>query len=389
MFEKFNVLKRWQKILIIIIGILLLPLTLLLFSILFLVKSISKKSNKLLKILKIAISLVLIFILSIFNWVWWGEMFKMVTDPNYSTELNEQQERERKEEELKDKETKEKQELKDELENQKKKELEEKKKQEDLELAKKEKAEKERVEKENSKNGIRFNTVDEVKNLYKKNQEKITKREKVRDDLNWKEITLQNVLNHASNSKKLLGKLENVSDKIDLSMQIVAVDDLHHNTSQKIMKETLEYMIKEYKNSKLDNKEKLEDYLYITRYLDSKLKSYPEYKQKQEAIYQMYNLTKDRLRKIDTSSDIEKIDKALGIYVEKAKEKVEAPKPKIEESSKYSENQQTSETVYANGGSSKSNKYHSSPTAHNMEGAIPMSREEAESKGYVACKRCY
>lgn len=45
--------------------------------------------------------------------------------------------------------------------------------------------------------------------------------------------------------------------------------------------------------------------------------------------------------------------------------------------------------VYANGGSSKSNKYHSSPTAHNMEGAIKMSKSEAVSKGYVACKRCY
>ena len=45
--------------------------------------------------------------------------------------------------------------------------------------------------------------------------------------------------------------------------------------------------------------------------------------------------------------------------------------------------------VYANGGSSTSNKYHSSPTAHNMEGAIKMTESEAKSKGYVACKRCY
>ena len=45
--------------------------------------------------------------------------------------------------------------------------------------------------------------------------------------------------------------------------------------------------------------------------------------------------------------------------------------------------------VYANGGSSTSNKYHSSPTAHNMEGAIQMTQSEAEAKGYVACKRCY
>lgn len=49
----------------------------------------------------------------------------------------------------------------------------------------------------------------------------------------------------------------------------------------------------------------------------------------------------------------------------------------------------SSATVYANGGGSKSNKYHSSPNAHKMSGAIPMSESEAKSKGYVACKRCY
>ena len=49
----------------------------------------------------------------------------------------------------------------------------------------------------------------------------------------------------------------------------------------------------------------------------------------------------------------------------------------------------SSSTDYANGGGSKSNKYHSSPNAHKMSGAIPMSESEAKSKGYVACKRCY
>lgn len=51
---------------------------------------------------------------------------------------------------------------------------------------------------------------------------------------------------------------------------------------------------------------------------------------------------------------------------------------------------QTSEpTVYTNGGKSKSNKYHSSPTAHNMEGAIGMSESEAKANGYVPCGKCY
>ncbi len=47
------------------------------------------------------------------------------------------------------------------------------------------------------------------------------------------------------------------------------------------------------------------------------------------------------------------------------------------------------EYVYANGGKSKSNKYHSSPNAHKMEGSIKMTKQQAESQGYVACKKCY
>ncbi len=53
------------------------------------------------------------------------------------------------------------------------------------------------------------------------------------------------------------------------------------------------------------------------------------------------------------------------------------------------EPQSSGNTVYANGGSSTSNKYHSSPSAHNMEGAIEMSESDAKAQGYVACKICY
>lgn len=49
----------------------------------------------------------------------------------------------------------------------------------------------------------------------------------------------------------------------------------------------------------------------------------------------------------------------------------------------------TSNIVYANGGSSTSNKYHSSPNAHNMKGAVKMTEEEAKSSGYVPCGICY
>ena len=45
--------------------------------------------------------------------------------------------------------------------------------------------------------------------------------------------------------------------------------------------------------------------------------------------------------------------------------------------------------VYANGGNSSSNKYHSSENAHGMKGAIKMTESEAKSKGYDPCGLCY
>ncbi|MCC3869929.1 thermonuclease family protein [Terrisporobacter mayombei] len=47
------------------------------------------------------------------------------------------------------------------------------------------------------------------------------------------------------------------------------------------------------------------------------------------------------------------------------------------------------ETVYANGGNSSSNKYHSSEHAHGMKGAIKITELQAKSKGYKACGLCY
>ncbi|CEI72917.1 cell wall-binding repeat-containing protein [Romboutsia hominis] len=45
--------------------------------------------------------------------------------------------------------------------------------------------------------------------------------------------------------------------------------------------------------------------------------------------------------------------------------------------------------VYANGGSSSSNKYHKTATSHGMKGAIKMTESEAKKKGYIACKTCF
>lgn len=49
----------------------------------------------------------------------------------------------------------------------------------------------------------------------------------------------------------------------------------------------------------------------------------------------------------------------------------------------------SNKTVYANGGNSSSNKYHSSRDAHGMKGAIKMTESKAKSQGYEACGLCY
>lgn len=58
-------------------------------------------------------------------------------------------------------------------------------------------------------------------------------------------------------------------------------------------------------------------------------------------------------------------------------------------SSSNTDKSNSNETVYANGGNSSSNKYHSSEYAHGMRGAIKMTEPEAESKGYSPCQLCY
>ena len=46
-------------------------------------------------------------------------------------------------------------------------------------------------------------------------------------------------------------------------------------------------------------------------------------------------------------------------------------------------------TVYINGGSSSSNKYHKSSYSHGMKEAVPMNRSEADKKGYIPCHSCF
>lgn len=89
----------------------------------------------------------------------------------------------------------------------------------------------------------------------------------------------------------------------------------------------------------------------------------------------------------NTSYETDKPEIVGSVNTEKAENNESKNIEQIEEQQEPESNSES--TVYANGGRSKSNKYHSSPTVHNMEGAIGMSESEARSKGYVPCKKCY
>lgn len=107
----------------------------------------------------------------------------------------------------------------------------------------------------------------------------------------------------------------------------------------------------------------------------------------------------DRYKAYDKNIDVYRTDRNgnVSVYASGSKWWISTNKnssqkigsTKAEYSQTDSPSNSTSSYVYCNGGSSSSNKYHKTSTAHGMKGAIKMTKKQAESKGYVACKLCY
>ncbi|MCC0638394.1 hypothetical protein [Clostridioides sp. ES-S-0001-02] len=339
MFERFKKLKLWKKILIVFLAVIFFPITLLVLSILFFTSSIKNvNTNKVLRVLKIIISSLLIAYLIFFNYVFYGDYFKMLTDKEYRQEVKikqaqrekqeqaeKEQEQQKKEQEKIKQEQQKKEQEKAKQEQQKKKEQEKIKQEQEQKKKEQEKIKQEQQKKEQEKakqeqqkknkirlkNGLRFDNIAEVEEVYNKNSEQIIKKEKIRNDINSNEIALENVLNHAKNSKTILNQTSNISEKIDLSGKLVSIDDLQHNTSNKVIEDTLNYIIKEYKNNKLNNKDKLEEYLYLTRYLDKVSMSVNKFKDKEKMIFDMYQIVKGRMRNENVDENIRQVNELL------------------------------------------------------------------------------
>lgn len=345
LWSKFKNLKLGFKIIVGIIAIIFLPITLLLFAIELLVRSIKNR-----KTLGIIISGILTIALLFFSGMHIYLMYAVATTDPAEVAL-EQEQMEKEEQEAK------------------------------------QKAEQEAKEKAAETLPVKpaeYNSIDDLKKAYNSKLNDIMDGKQVQK-LDKDKIKSDDVINIAKSSKDLIKQANSNTEKVNLSGYLVAVDDLSHNTTDIVKSEIYDYIVSEYKNNKLKDKDKFYEYLYLTRYLD---KSLDDSDERSSTVFDMYQIVKDNYRDLDTEENESQVNKALGIKT------TQTSKSTKNSSKKSTRNKNTNSSsndviVYANGGSSSSNKYHSSPNAHGMKGAIKMTEKKAKASGYVPCKRCY
>ena len=235
--------------------------------------------------------------------------------------------------------------------------------------------------------------IDDLKKAYNSKLNDIMDKKQIQE-LDKEKITSNDVINIAKSSKSLIRQASSDSQKIDLSGYLVSLDDLNHNTTDTVKNEIYEYLVSEYKSNKLKDKDNFYEYLYLTKYLYTSFSDVNN--QKADTVFDMYQIVKDNYRNLDIDSNINQVNKSLGIKsisntsTNKVKKHSSSYKKSNSNSNKSSNNNSSnSSIVYCNGGTSSSNKYHSSPNAHGMKGAIKMTEKQAKASGYVPCKKCY
>ena len=240
---------------------------------------------------------------------------------------------------------------------------------------------------------IKYSSIDDLKNAYNSKLNDIMNKKQIQE-LDKDKITSNDVINIAKSSESLIGQASSDSQKIDLSGYLVSLDDLNHNTTDTVKNEIYEYLVSEYKSNKLKDKDNFYEYLYLTKYLYTSFSDVNN--QKADTVFDMYQIVKDNYRNLDIESNINQVNKSLGIKstsnksTNKVKKHSSSYKKNSSSSNEYSNNNSSnSSIVYCNGGTSSSNKYHSSPNAHGMKGAIKMTEKQAKASGYVPCKKCY
>lgn len=368
LWSKFKNLKLGFKIIVGIIAILFLPITLTLLVLELLIRSIKNR-----KVLGIIISGILTLGLLFFDAIYVTGMYEGITTD--STELTSEQEQQEKEAEAKAK--------------------AEQKQKEEAEKAAKEKQQQEKKETEKlPTKPIEYSSIDELKEAYNSKINDIMDEKQIQE-LDKDKITSNDVIDIAKSSESLIGQASSDSQKIDLSGYLVSLDDLSHNTTDIVKNEIYEYLVKEYKNNKLKDKDNFYEYLYLTKYLHKSFSDSND--QRIDTVFDMYQIVKDNYRNISTRANVEQVNKSLGIKStsKKSSNSNSNSSTKIKKKSYRNTNNSNNNSsnsgsiVYCNGGTSSSNKYHSSPNAHGMKGAIKMTEKQAKASGYVPCKKCY
>ena len=369
LWSKFKNLKLGFKIIIGIIAIIFLPITLTLLVIELLIRSIKNR-----KVLGIIISCILTLVLLFSDVVYITGMYEGITTDSTDLALEQEQQEQEKEAEARAK-AKQKQ-------------------KEDAEKAAKEKEQQEKKETEKlPTKPIKYSSIDDLKNAYNSKLNDIMNKKQIQE-LDKDKITSNDVINIAKSSESLIRQASSDSQKIDLSGYLVSLDDLNHNTTDTVKNEIYEYLVSEYKSNKLKDKDNFYEYLYLTKYLYTSFSDVNN--QKADTVFDMYQIVKDNYRNLDIESNINQVNKSLGIKstsnksTNKVKKHSSSYKKNSSSSNEYSNNNSSnSSIVYCNGGTSSSNKYHSSPNAHGMKGAIKMTEKQAKASGYVPCKKCY
>lgn len=369
LWSKFKNLKLGFKIIIGIIAIIFLPITLTLLVIELLIRSIKNR-----KVLGIIISGILTLVFLFSDVVYITGMYEGITTDSTDLALEQEQQEQEKEAEARAK-AKQKQ-------------------KEDAEKAAKEKEQQEKKETEKlPTKPIKYSSIDDLKNAYNSKLNDIMNKKQIQE-LDKDKITSNDVINIAKSSESLIRQASSDSQKIDLSGYLVSLDDLNHNTTDTVKNEIYEYLVSEYKSNKLKDKDNFYEYLYLTKYLYTSFSDVNN--QKADTVFDMYQIVKDNYRNLDIESNINQVNKSLGIKstsnksTNKVKKHSSSYKKNSSSSNEYSNNNSSnSSIVYCNGGTSSSNKYHSSPNAHGMKGAIKMTEKQAKASGYVPCKKCY
>ena len=111
-----------------------------------------------------------------------------------------------------------------------------------------------------------------------------------------KQINFDEIIKRAEKAQELASTINKSNDKIDTVTKLVSLDFLVHKINADVLDEMFQYLVDEYKNNTLFNKETLEKNLYITRSLE-KILSKDETKVNEAKItFDMFQIFKDTIR---------------------------------------------------------------------------------------------